>query len=137
MILHYFLNKKPKCIIQLLCYIKCDRKNILNFFKGIVKTRCYIMIKKSGSLLFFVSYYRQTCSQIVINKLKYLIAKKKWSFKNNLLDSAIQKEAVQYAKSITGPFKNLKCRSKRWSHDKKFPLSKPVSITNQMATNYN
>ena len=32
------------------------------------------------------------------------------------LDPAIQK-AVQFAKSITG-LQKLKCRSKRWSHDK-------------------
>ncbi len=87
------------------------------------------MIKKSGSLLFFVSYYRQTCSQIVINKLKYLIAKRNGRSKQSL-DSAIQKEAVQYAKSITGPFKNLNVVPKD-GHMIKIPLSKPVSITNQ------
>lgn len=87
------------------------------------------MIKKSGSLLFFVSYYRQTCSQIVINKLKCLIAKRNGRSKQSL-DSAIQKEAVQYAKSITGPFKNLNVVPKD-GHMIKIPLSKPVSITNQ------
>ena len=40
------------------------------------------------------------------------------------------KEAVQYAKSITGPFKNLNVVPKD-GHMIKIPLSKPVSITNQ------
>ena len=59
--------------------------------------------------------------------MKYLIVKRNGHSKQSL-DPAIQK-AVQFAKSITG-LQKLKCRSKRWSHDK-IPLSKPVSITNQ------
>ena len=46
------------------------------------------------------------------------------------LDPVIQKEAVQYAKSITGPFKNLNVVPKD-GYMIKIPLSKPVSITNQ------
>ena len=74
------------------------------------------MIKKSGSLLFFVSYYRQTCSQIVINKLKYLIAKEMVVQKQSL-DSAIQKKLFNMLNLLLARSK-LKCRSKRWSHDK-------------------
>ena len=87
------------------------------------------MMKKSGSLLFFSSYYQQMRSQIQINKLKYLIVKKKWSFKT-IFRSSYSKEAIQYAKSITGPFKNLNVVPKD-GHMIKIPLSKPVSITNQ------
>ena len=68
-------------------------------------------------------------SQIQINKLKYLIVKKKWSFKT-IFRSSYSKEAIQYAKSITGPFKNLNVVPKD-GHMIKIPLSKPVSITNQ------
>ncbi len=39
------------------------------------------------------------------------------------LDPAIQKEAIQYAKSITGPFKNLNVVPKD-GHMIKIPLSK-------------
>lgn len=46
------------------------------------------------------------------------------------LDAAIQKEAVQYAKSITGAFKNLNVVPKN-GYMVKIPLSKPVAITNQ------
>ena len=87
------------------------------------------MMKKSGSLLFFSSYYQQMRSQIQINKLKYLIVKRNGRSKQSL-DPAIQKEAIQYAKSITGPFKNLNVVPKD-GHMIKIPLSKPVSITNQ------
>ena len=66
--------------------------------------RCCTMIKKSGSFLFFYFYYQQMRSQIQINKLKYLIVKRNGHSKQSL-DPVIQKEAVQYAKSITGPFK--------------------------------
>ena len=85
--------------------------------------------KKSGSFLFFYFYYQQMRSQIQINKLKYLIVKKKWSFKT-IFRSSNPKEAVQYAKSITGPFKNLNVVPKD-GYMIKIPLSKPVSITNQ------
>ena len=68
-------------------------------------------------------------SQIQINKLKYLIVKRNGRSKQSL-DPAIQKEAIQYAKSITGPFKNLNAVPKD-GHMIKIPLSKPVSITNQ------
>lgn len=56
--------------------------------------------------------------------------KKEMVVQKQSLDSAIQKEAVQYAKSITGPFKNLNVVPKD-GHMIKIPLSKPVSITNQ------
>ena len=68
-------------------------------------------------------------SQIQINKLKCLIVKKKWSFKT-IFRSNSPKEAVQYAKAITGPFKNLNVVPKD-GYMIKIPLSKPVSITNQ------
>ena len=45
------------------------------------------------------------------------------------LDSAIQKKLFNMLNLLLARSK-LKCRSKRWSHDK-IPLSKPVSITNQ------
>ena len=68
-------------------------------------------------------------SQIQINKLKYLIVKRNGHSKQSL-DPVIQKEAVQYAKAITGPFKNLNVVPKD-GYMIKIPLSKPVSITNQ------
>jgi len=46
------------------------------------------------------------------------------------LDIEIQKEAIQYAQSITGAFKNLNVVPKT-GHMIKVPLSKPVTITNQ------
>ena len=87
------------------------------------------MMKKSGSLLFFSSYYQQMRSQIQINKLKYLIVKRNGRSKT-IFRSSYSKEAIQYAKSITGPFKNLNVVPKD-GHMIKIPLSKPVSITNQ------
>ena len=84
--------------------------------------------KKSGSFLFFYFYYQQMRSQIQINKLKYLIVKRNGHSKQSL-DPVIQK-AVQYAKAITGPFKNLNVVPKD-GYMIKIPLSKPVSITNQ------
>ena len=69
------------------------------------------------------------CLQIQINKLKYLIVKRNGHSKQSL-DPVIQKEAVQYAKAITGPFKNLNVVPKD-GYMIKIPLSKPVSITNQ------
>ena len=91
--------------------------------------RCCTMIKKSGSFLFFYFYYQQMRSQIQINKLKYLIVKRNGHSKT-IFRSSNPKEAVQYAKSITGPFKNLNVVPK-YGYMIKIPLSKPVSITNQ------
>lgn len=56
--------------------------------------------------------------------------KKEMVIQKQSLDPAIQKEAVQYAKAITGPFKNLNVVPKD-GHMIKIPLSKPISIMNQ------
>ncbi|WP_242225723.1 hypothetical protein [Bacillus cereus group sp. BfR-BA-01358] len=88
------------------------------------------MMKKIGviTLLFFLlstNAFANTNQQIeVFDCQKEMVVQKQ------SLDPAIQKEAIQYAKSITGPFKNLNVVPKD-GHMIKIPLSKPVSITNQ------
>ncbi|WP_249709503.1 hypothetical protein [Bacillus cereus] len=88
------------------------------------------MMKKIGviTLLFFLlstNAFANTKQQIeVFDCQKEMVVQKQ------SLDPAIQKEAIQYAKSITGPFKNLNVVPKD-GYMIKIPLSKPVSITNQ------
>ena len=53
---------------------------------------------------------------------------KKWSFKT-IFRSSYSKKLFNLLNPLLA-LQKLKCRSKRWSHDK-IPLSKPVSITNQ------
>ncbi len=92
--------------------------------------RCYTMIKKIGviTLLFFLlstNAFANTNKQIeVFDCQKEMVVQKQ------SLNPALEKEAVQYAKAITGPFKNLNVVPKD-GHMIKIPLSKPVSITNQ------
>ena len=90
--------------------------------------RCCTMIKNRviSLLLFLLSTnaFANTNQQIEV-----FDCQKKWSFKT-IFRSSNPKEAVQYAKSITGPFKNLNVVPKD-GYMIKIPLSKPVSITNQ------
>ncbi|MED2229139.1 hypothetical protein P4Z97_27400, partial [Bacillus thuringiensis] len=88
------------------------------------------MIKKIGviSLLLFLlstNAFAKTNQQMEV-----FDCQKEMVIQKQSLDPVIQKEAVQYAKAITGPFKNLNVVPKD-GYMIKIPLSKPVSITNQ------
>lgn len=88
------------------------------------------MIKKIGviSLLFLLL---STNAFANTNKhIEVFDCQKEMVIQKQSLDPAIQKEAVQFAKSITGPFKNLNVVPKD-GYMIKIPLSKPVSISNQ------
>ena len=74
------------------------------------------MIKKLESLLFLCFLLSTNVLANTNQQIEVFDCQKKWSFKNTFR-SSYSKKAVQFAKSITGCSK-LKCRSKRWSHDK-------------------
>ncbi|EJR63056.1 hypothetical protein IIO_02153 [Bacillus cereus VD115] len=88
------------------------------------------MIKKIGviSLLFFLLSTNTLAN--TNQQIEVFDCKKEMVIQKQSLDPAIEKETVQYAKAITGPFKNLNVVPKD-GHMIKIPLSKPASITNQ------
>ncbi|MED3540340.1 hypothetical protein ABEX53_25035 [Bacillus toyonensis] len=88
------------------------------------------MIKKIGviSLLFFLLSTNALAN--TNQQIEVFDCKKEMVIQKQSLDPTIEKEAVQYAKAITGPFKNLNVVPKD-GHMIKIPLTKPVSIANQ------
>ena len=86
------------------------------------------MIKNRGHFSSFISIINK-CVRKTNQQIEVFDCQKKWSFKT-IFRSSNPKEAVQYAKAITGPFKNLNVVPKD-GYMIKIPLSKPVSITNQ------
>ncbi|GLV64460.1 hypothetical protein Bmyc01_31300 [Bacillus mycoides] len=88
------------------------------------------MFKKIG-VITFLFFLLSTNAFANINKqIEVFDCQKEKVVQKQSLDSAIEKDAVQYAKAITGPFKNLNVVPKD-GHMIKIPLTKPVSITNQ------
>lgn len=88
------------------------------------------MIKKIGviSLLFFLLSTNALAN--TNQQIEVFDCKKEMVIQKQSLDPTIEKEAVQYTKAITGPFKNLNVVPKD-GHMIKIPLTKPVSIANQ------
>ncbi|MBE7128705.1 hypothetical protein [Bacillus mycoides] len=88
------------------------------------------MFKKIGVITLLLFLLSTNAFANTNKQIEVFDCKKEMVVQKQSLDPAIQKEAVQYAKSITGPFKNLNVVPKD-GHMIKIPLSKPVSITNQ------
>ncbi|PEF75273.1 hypothetical protein CON94_11850 [Bacillus pseudomycoides] len=88
------------------------------------------MFKKIG-FIFLFSFLLSTTVLAETNKqIEVFDCQKEMVIQKQSLNTEIQKEAIQYAKSITGAFKNLNVVPKT-GHMVKIPLSKPVVITNQ------
>ncbi|MGN5651935.1 hypothetical protein [Bacillus sp. Brlt_9] len=88
------------------------------------------MIKKIGVITLLCFLLSTNVLANSNQQIEVFDCQKEMVVQKQSLHPAIQKEAVQYAKSITGPFKNLNVVPKD-GHMIKIPLSKPVSITNQ------
>ncbi|PFK30539.1 hypothetical protein COI93_22140 [Bacillus cereus] len=88
------------------------------------------MLKKIGLIFIFFCFFSTNVFAQVNKQIEVFDCQKEIVIQKQSLDAAIQKEAVQYAKSITGAFKNLNVVPKN-GYMVKIPLSKPVVITNQ------
>ncbi len=92
--------------------------------------RCCIMIKKIGVISLLLFLLSTNALANTNQQIEVFDCQKEMVIQKQSLDPIVQKEAVQYAKAITGPFKNLNVVPKD-GYMIRIPLSKPVSITNQ------
>ncbi|KFM99261.1 hypothetical protein D0U04_25395 [Bacillus clarus] len=88
------------------------------------------MYKKIGFVFLFLFLLSTNAFANTNKQIEVFDCQKEMVVQKQSLDTNIQKEAMQYTKSITGPFKNLNVVPKT-GHMIKIPLSKPIVITNQ------
>ncbi|MDM5155216.1 hypothetical protein QUF88_15795 [Bacillus sp. DX1.1] len=88
------------------------------------------MLKKVFFALICICFLSTNTMAQTNKQIEVFDCQKEMVIQKQSLDTTIQKEAIQYAKSITGVYRNLNVVPKI-GHMIKIPLSKPVTITNQ------
>ncbi|MDM5188924.1 hypothetical protein QUF99_16845 [Bacillus sp. DX4.1] len=88
------------------------------------------MLKKAFFALICICFLSTNAMAQTNKQIEVFDCQKEMVIQKQSLDMTIQKEAIQYAKSITGVYRNLNVVPKN-GHMIKIPLSKPVMITNQ------
>lgn len=88
------------------------------------------MLKRIVFTFIFLCFLSVPVMARATTQIEVFDCQKEMVVQKQSLDIAIEKEAIQYAKSITGVYQNINVVPKN-GHMIKIPLSKPVGVTNQ------